>query len=76
MRDRGFTIQHRDSLAATNRAKDLGILNIGYSLPLVVAPIIAGIVLGLMHSYQALFALAGLASLAAGITITKVRSIS
>lgn len=62
--------------AATDRAKDLGILNIGYSLPLVVAPIIAGIVLGLAHSYQALFALAGLASLAAGISITKVRSIS
>jgi MFS family permease len=62
--------------AATDRAKDLGVLNIGYSLPLVVAPVIAGVVLGLMHSYPALFALAGLASAAAGVTITKVRSIS
>lgn len=62
--------------AASDRAKDLGVLNIGYSLPLVVAPIIAGVVLGLLHSYPALFALAGLASVTAGVTITKVRSIS
>ncbi|HZR52196.1 MAG TPA: MFS transporter [Streptosporangiaceae bacterium] len=62
--------------AATDRAKDLGVLNIGYSLPLVVAPVIAGGVVGLGHSYPALFALAGLASVAAGGTITKVRSIS
>ena len=62
--------------AAADRAKDLGVLNIGYSLPLVVAPVIAGVVVGLMHSYPALFALAGLASVAAGVTITKVRSIS
>jgi len=62
--------------AAADRAKDLGVLNIGYSLPLVVAPVIAGGVVGLGHSYPALFALAGLASVAAGVTITKVRSIS
>jgi hypothetical protein len=40
-----------------------------------VAPVIAGAVLGLGHSYPALFALAGLSSAAAGITITRVRSI-
>jgi MFS family permease len=62
--------------AAADRAKDLGVLNIGYSLPLVIAPVIAGVVLGLMHSYPALFALAGLASAAAGVTITKVRAVS
>ena len=61
--------------AATDRAKDLGVLNMGYSLPLVVAPIIAGAVLGLGHSYPALFALAGLSSVTAGITITRVRSV-
>jgi MFS family permease len=61
--------------AASDRAKDLGVINVGYSLPLVVAPIIAGVVLGLMHNYPSLFALAGLASLAAGATITRVRSV-
>ncbi len=53
--------------AAADRAKDLGVINVAYSLPLVVAPIIAGAVLGLMHSYPSLFALAGLASLVAGL---------
>jgi hypothetical protein len=61
--------------AAADRAKDLGVINIAYSLPLVVATIIAGAVLGLMHNYPALFALAGLASIAAGATITRVRSV-
>jgi MFS family permease len=61
--------------AAADRAKDLGVINVAYSLPLVVAPIIAGAVLGLMHSYPSLFALAGLASIAAGVTITRVRSV-
>ena len=61
--------------AAADRAKDLGVINVAYSLPLVVAPIIAGAVLGLMHSYPSLFALAGLASLGAAATISKVRSV-
>ncbi len=61
--------------AASDRAKDLGVINVAYSLPLVVAPIIAGAVLGLMHSYPSLFALAGLASIAAGAAITRVRSV-
>jgi len=61
--------------AASDRAKDLGVINVAYSLPLVVAPIFAGVVLGLMHSYPSLFALAGLASLVAGATITRVRSV-
>ena len=52
--------------AAADRAKDLGVINVAYTLPLVVAPFIAGVVLGLMHSYPSLFALAGLASMAAG----------
>ena len=61
--------------AAADRAKDLGVINVAYSLPLVVAPIIAGAVLGLMHSYPSLFALAGLASLGSAATISKVRSV-
>jgi hypothetical protein len=36
---------------------------------------VAGAVLGLMHSYPSLFALAGLASLVAGATITRVCSV-
>jgi len=62
--------------AAADRAKDLGLINIAYSLPLVVAPLVAGVVLGLMNSYRALFALAGLVTVIAGITVTRVRSVS
>jgi len=61
--------------AAADRAKDLGLINIAYSLPLVVAPLVAGVVLGLMNSYRALFALAGLVTVIAGITVTRVRSV-
>jgi MFS family permease len=60
---------------ATDRAKDLGVINIAYSLPLVVAPLLAGAVLGLMHNYPALFALSALATAAGGCAITRVRSV-
>ena len=45
--------------AAVDRGKDVGLINMAYNLPLVVAPLAAGVVLGLMNSYPALFALAG-----------------
>jgi len=61
--------------AAEDRAKDLGIINIAYSLPLVVAPLVAGVVLGLMNSYPALFALAGLVTVIGGVTVSRVRSV-
>jgi MFS family permease len=59
--------------AASDRAKDLGLINIAYNLPLVVGPLIAGVVLGLMNSYPALFAVAGVVTLAAAATVTRVR---
>jgi MFS family permease len=62
--------------AAVDRAKDLGLINIAYNLPLVVAPLAAGVVLGLMNSYPALFALAGVATVAAGWTVGRVRSVA
>jgi MFS family permease len=62
--------------AATDRGKDLGIINIGYSFPLVVAPLIAGVVLGLLNSYPALFAFAGVVTIAGGFTVSRVRAVS
>ncbi|MBO0821345.1 MAG: MFS transporter, partial [Nocardiopsaceae bacterium] len=62
--------------AAADRGKDLGLINIGYSLPLVVAPLIAGVVLGLMNSYPALFALAAIVTVAGGLAVRKVRSVA
>ncbi len=62
--------------AAEDRAKDMGVINMAYSLPLVVAPLLAGVVLGLMNSYPALFALAGLVTVIAAVTVTRVRSVA
>jgi MFS family permease len=61
--------------AAADRGKDLGIINIAYSLPLVVAPLAAGVVLGLLNSYPALFGLSGAVTVAAGVTVGRVRSV-
>jgi MFS family permease len=62
--------------AATDRGKDLGLINIAYSLPLVVAPLAAGVVLGLINSYPALFGLAGVMAVAAALTVSRVRSVA
>jgi hypothetical protein len=51
------------------------LINIAYSLPLVVAPLVAGVVLGLMNSYPALFALAGVVTVIAAATVSRVRSV-
>ena len=62
--------------AAVDRGKDVGLINMAYNLPLVVAPLAAGVVLGLMNSYPALFALAGLVTIMAAWTVSRVRSVS
>lgn len=62
--------------AAIDRGKDVGIINIAYNLPLVVAPLAAGVVLGLMNSYPALFALAGIVTVMAAWTVSRVRSVA
>jgi MFS family permease len=61
--------------AAVDRGKDVGLINIAYNLPLVVAPLAAGVVLGLMNSYPALFALAALVTVMAGGTVSRIRSV-
>jgi MFS family permease len=62
--------------AAVDRGKDVGLINMGYNLPLVVAPLAAGVVLGLMNNYSALFALAGFVTIMAAWTVGRVRSVS
>lgn len=61
--------------AASDRAKDLGVVNIANALPQVIAPAIAGVLLAATHSYPALFALAAIATVAGGMTILRVRSV-
>jgi MFS family permease len=61
--------------AAADRAKDLGVINVAVALPLVIAPIIAGIVLFATHSYPVLYALAALATIAGGVAVSRIRTV-
>ena len=61
--------------AAVDRGKDVGLINMAYNAPLVVAPLAAGVVLGLMNSYSALFALAAIVTIVAAWTVSRVRSV-
>ena len=56
--------------------RGIGLINMADNLPLVVAPLAAGVVLGLMNSYPALFALAGIVTIMAAWTVSRVRSVS
>jgi hypothetical protein len=58
-----------------DRGKDVGLINMAYNAPLVVAPRAARVVLSLMNSYAALFALAAAVTVLAGWTVTRVRSV-
>ncbi|AHH93412.1 MFS transporter [Kutzneria albida] len=62
--------------AASNRAKDLGVINVANSLPLVIAPVVAGLVLGTTGGYPALFALSAVATLVGGFMVTRIRAVT
>jgi len=61
--------------AATERAKDLGVINIANLLPQVLAPLGATIILAHLGGYPALFAAAGIVTIAAGALIMGVRAV-
>jgi MFS family permease len=61
--------------AAEDRAKDLGVVNIANSLPQVVAPLVATVLLAQFGGYRALFAASAVATIIAGFLITRVRSV-
>ncbi|GAB2998580.1 MFS transporter [Saccharothrix stipae] len=62
--------------AASDRAKDLGVLNIANSLPQVVAPLLTTFVLAGLGGYRGLFAVSALATLCAAVLVTRVRSVA
>jgi MFS family permease len=61
--------------AAVDRAKDIGVINVANSLPQVVGPAVAGVVLALTHSYPLLFALSAVATLGGAVTVLRIRSV-
>lgn len=62
--------------AASDRAKDLGVLNIANSLPQVVAPLLTTFVLASLGGYRGLFAVSAVATLCAAALVTRVRSVA
>ena len=58
------------------RPRRIGLINMADNLPLVVAPLAAGVVLELMNSYPALFALVGVVTVMAAVRVSHVRSVT
>ncbi len=61
--------------AAADRGKDMGIINTAIFLPQVLAPVFAGITLGVLHSYLALFAFLAVCALIATVLIVPIKSV-
>lgn len=57
------------------RGKDLGLMYNAIYLPLILSPLIGGVVLNLWHNFALLFALAALAALVAALLLLPVRSV-
>lgn len=61
--------------AATDRAKDLGVLNVANALPQVIAPLLSALILANLGGYRGLFAVSALATTLAAVLLSRVRSV-
>jgi MFS family permease len=60
---------------AQDRGKDLGLINTAIFLPMLVAPAIAGIALGVFHSYTVLFVVLTIAAALAAVLIIPIKQV-
>jgi MFS family permease len=60
---------------STDRAKDLGVLNIASSLPQVIAPIVAAPIVVGLGGYPTLYVVAGLVGLVGAVLVYRIRSV-
>lgn len=60
---------------STDRAKDLGVLNVASSLPQVIAPVIAAPVVTQLGGYPVLYAVAGAVGLSGAVLVYRIRSV-
>jgi len=61
--------------SAKDRAKDMGIINIANTLPHSIAPVIAGFVLALTHSYSVLYIAAAIFVLLGVFTVMPIKAV-
>ncbi|GCE26726.1 MFS transporter [Dictyobacter alpinus] len=60
--------------SANDRARDLGIINLALSIPLIVSPILAATLVNSL-GYPALFAVAGVLAALGGILVLRIKSV-
>jgi len=60
---------------AADRGKDIGIFNAAVFVPMILSPVVAGLALGLLHSFLALFVGLAVAALIASVLIAPIRSV-
>ncbi len=60
---------------ATDRGKDIGLINTAIFLPMILSPLFAGITLGTLHSYPILFSLLAVATFMAALLILPIKSV-
>ncbi|GAA0476788.1 MFS transporter [Paractinoplanes deccanensis] len=61
--------------AATDRAKDLGVINIASAAPQAIGPAISAPIVTHLGGYPALFGLTGLVTLLGAVAVVKIRSV-
>jgi MFS family permease len=61
--------------SAENRAKDMGIVNIANTLPHSLAPVLAGVILALTHSYPILYIAAAIFVLLGIFTVLPIKAV-
>jgi MFS family permease len=60
---------------ARDRAKDLGIMNVGSVGPQAFGPLAASLIIGSLGGYRVLFAAAGVTSVAGALLVYRIRSV-
>ena len=61
--------------AATDRAKDLGVINIATAAPQVLGPVLAAPIVTHLGGYPALFGLTALVTVLGAVAVVKIRSV-
>jgi MFS family permease len=61
--------------SSTDRAKDLGVLNVASSLPQVLAPVVAAPIVTQLGGYPVLYVVAGAVGLTGAVLVYRIRSV-
>jgi MFS family permease len=61
---------------ASDRGKDLGVINIANSLPQVIAPVLAAPIVTYLGGYPVLYVLSALVGVAGSVLVYRIRSVT